>query len=293
MRVEEEDTRTIGRVRKRREGSAGERSGATSEHRAVGRMRALRSLPLTATAILVVAVVLVPPIDLLRTLGAGRATAAVEDPEGSGTGPTTGGLVAGSDAPATPVPGSAPGVSGTLPLEEARATWRVSGGTEEAAALAVVVARRRAARDASTPFVVLEAVERPAGDAVVVTVLVDDGRSAPRRFAVPIVLGPQGARLAGEPWELPPPSTEVLVPDTTVVDDARLVESARLALAGIGLVGDELTLVRTTAWPVIARIVDEGTPIEVWLRWHLDRFVVAGLPLDRSGTTGATAEPRP
>lgn len=226
-----------------------------------------------------------------------------------GAGPRPTGAAAAARAAA---PGSVtePAPAATLLVEELRATWRLTGGLEEAAALGVIVARRRAlagrAPGTDDPvFAVLEAIERPAGDAVVVTVLVDvgpvgvaaGGAPAPDaagmggppgagtqivRVAVPLVVGDDGPQLAGEPWTLPAPRLAVLAPAATPLDDARLVASARLALVRAGLAPDEdPELGRTSSWPVIATATIDGRPHDVWLRWHLDRFVVAGLPLDR------------
>lgn len=186
------------------------------------------------------------------------------------------------------------------PVAELRATWRLTGGLEEAAALGVIVARRaaveeRGADTAHRAFAVLEAVERPTGDAIVVTVLVDVGTADDAdgdpggdatglvRMAVPLVVGDQGPSLAGEPWVLPAPDLTVLAPAVTSLDDPRLVASARLALVRAGSPPDDApTLERTSSWPVVARLTVDGRPRVVWLRWHLDRFVVAGLPLDRA-----------
>lgn len=225
-------------------------------------------------------IALLPPIDALGALGnrrdgaSERAPAAMASPIPS--------PARTPERPAGPA-GPAPIVAAGPALDEQRATWRVTGGTEEAAALAVLVARRTALTTTSDPFVVLEALERPSGDAVVVTVLVDDGAGPVERLAVPVALGPEGARLAGTPWALPAPDPEVLEPDTSPITDALLLDSARRALDDLGLPTTDLRLARTTSWPVVATARDStGTTSRVWLRWHLDRYVVAGLPLDRT-----------
>jgi len=265
--------------------------GAAGDARAIGTARDARreasivrrsSRPLVAAALVgtVATVVVGPPIGTLAALRGA--------PPGTETS-VSDGTDASAGAPDRTMPGrrstepTAP-VTDPPALEEVRATWRVSGGTEEAAALGVVVARRTVTRDGDRPaFAVLEAVERPAGDAVVVTVLVETDDGTLERIAVPIALDPTGARLAGPPWRLPPPELTFLRPSTTPIDDARLLESAREALERVGRTGTGLTLGRTTSWPVVARFETERGIEELWLRWHLDRFVVAGLPLDRSG----------
>ena len=189
-------------------------------------------------------------------------------------------------------------------LEELRGGWRVEGGAEEAAALGVIAAHawadarsgRTAVSDAGAvsgtglgarseeragAIVTVEAVERPGALHAVVTLLVADGRGL-HRIAVPIVFAAEGPAVAGEPWRLPAPV--VTEPDVVgdAVDDPELLAAARSALETIGIPGGRLlALEATDGWPFIARLDDEmdGDP---WLRWHLDRFVVSGLPL-RSG----------
>lgn len=191
-------------------------------------------------------------------------------------------------------------------LEELRGGWRVEGGAEEAAALGVMAAHawadarsgRTAVSDEGTAqgagssagagagtragaIVAVEAVERPGALHAVVTLLVADGRGL-HRIAVPVMFAAEGAAIAGEPWRLPAPIATV--PDTTgdAVTDPELLEAARRALETIGVPGTRLlALEATDGWPFIARLDDEadGHP---WLRWHLDRFVISGLPL-RSG----------
>ena len=189
-------------------------------------------------------------------------------------------------------------------LEELRGGWRVEGGTEEAAALGVIAAHawadarsgRTAMSDAGAvpgtglgagsgeragAIVTVEAVERPGALHAVVTLLVADARGL-HRIAVPIVFAAEGPAVASEPWRLPGPVATV--PDVVgdAVGDPELLAAARSALETIGIPGGRLlTLEATDGWPFIARL-DDGTDGHPWLRWHLDRFVVAGLPL-RSG----------
>jgi hypothetical protein len=216
-----------------------------------------------------------------------------------------------SAAPATSVPdgevtegrwGAAPDRPGGLGLllEEFRGGWRVEGGSEEAAALAVVAAHawadaRRRPTQASPSItderamgaiVVIEAVERPGANHAVVTTLVapDGAIGTLHRLAIPVVMGSLGPVLAGRPWELPAPLLQDAPLAGTPVDDPELVASARRALDAVGLPGDRLVaLDATDGWPFIARFDDEALA-HPWLRWHLDRFVVSGLPLSRTGS---------
>lgn len=196
-------------------------------------------------------------------------------------------------------------------LQEIRGGWRLEAGVEEAAALAVLAghawARAIPSLDASArgvppsppgrgePMVVVEAVERPGPFAAIVTLLVapygpaDDlaalltaGSDDLFRLAVPVLMGGGGATLAGAPWTLPPPSPSVRSLDLTEVTDPELVRSARRALEGVGIAGERLVkLEATEGWPFIARL-DGSSDGDPWLRWHLDRFVVAGIPLQRT-----------
>lgn len=190
-----------------------------------------------------------------------------------------------------------PGGLGLL-LEEYRGGWRVEGGTEEAAALAVIAAhawadvRRRtsgtapgsADEEATGTVVAVEAVERPGAHHAVVTVLVapDGAVGALHRIAIPLMMGPAGPSLAGAPWSLPAPDVRSTPSVGTPIADPELIASARRALDAAGLPGDRLvTLEATDGWPFIARL-DDGDAAHPWLRWHLDRFVIAGLPLART-----------
>lgn len=202
-------------------------------------------------------------------------------------------------------------LEGDIRLQEIRGGWRLEAGVEEAAALAVLAghawARALPVLDASArgvpsspagrgePMVVVEAVERPGPFAAVVTLLVapygpaDDlaalltaGSGDLFRLAVPVLIGSEGATLAGTPWTLPPPSPSVRPLDLTEVTDPDLVRSARRALESVGMDGERLVALEATeGWPFIARL--DGAPNgDPWLRWHLDRFVVAGIPLQRT-----------
>jgi len=163
----------------------------------------------------------------------------------------------------------------------------VSGdGAEEAAALAAVAAHAWAmGRDGTGPDAVVvgvEAVERPGTQHAVATVLVGVAGEV-HRLAFPLRFADGGPVLAGDPWHLPAPD---LTPDpigSTAIGDEVLLGAARRALDAVGIPGDRLTSLEVTdGWPFVARLDDETTG-DPWLRWHVDRFVVAGLPLERAG----------
>ncbi len=216
--------------------------------------------------------------------------------------------------PGTPAPrdaspsvreGEGPGrpVLDGLLLREVRGGWRVEPGVEEAAALALIVGHgwqpdRVASEDEMGEgdprrLVIVEAVEQPGQGAAVITLLI-----APRgvglgaalhRVAVPIVIDPSGASLAGTPWELPPPAHDRRILEGVSVDDADLVASARRALDAVGHDGGSLVALEATAgWPFIART---ATGTRLWLRWHVDGFVVTGLPLHGAAVAAPRATP--
>jgi hypothetical protein len=205
----------------------------------------------------------------------------------------------------------------TLEGRELRGRWRVEAGPEEAVALAVVAGRAWLTGvepvldlgfDADRPpgsgyaeHLVVEAVEQPAPDALVITlvaVVLDTGGGAPsvRRLAVPVAATPDGPRLAGPPWELPPPVfDQVTLPREATEDEASL-DAARAALLAAGLTElDLVALHRTSGWPVIAEVATPGADRihEVWLRRHLDGFVVAGTTLAGVGNDAALPDTDP
>ena len=173
-------------------------------------------------------------------------------------------------------------------VEELRGPWRIEPGIEEAVALAVVAAHRWAteavagaeARGGGGVIVTVEAVERPGAHHAVVTLLiaVPDGL---HRIAQPVRLDTHSPALAGPPWRLPAPELRVIAIEGIAIGDAELVAAAERALTRAGLAGERLSsLEATDGWPFIARLDDTD---DVWLRWHVDRFVVPGLPLDTRG----------
>jgi hypothetical protein len=176
-----------------------------------------------------------------------------------------------------------------LVLEELRGGWRVESGVEESVALAVLAGHSWAATSramqatSGAVIVTVEAVERPGAHHAVVTLLIAAparGAHELHRIAVPVMLDADGPVLAGAPWVLPAPTMRTSVLQGSAIGDGELIAAARRALEGVGVPGERLVALEVTdGWPFIARLDDDadGHP---WLRWHVDRFVVAGLPLD-------------
>jgi hypothetical protein len=194
-------------------------------------------------------------------------------------------------------------------LLEQRGRWRVEAGAEEAAALAVVVARawltdhppRLAIADLAAPEVgryaehlVVEAVEGTAPELTVVTLLAvlldgqDDLTATVRRLAVPIALDGRGARPAGAPWWLPGPDLSPASPATRPLEDAADLLAAVGALESAGY--EDVTLQRledlagTAAIATVTARTPDGEQLDgpVVLRRHVDRYVVAGDVLART-----------
>ncbi len=189
-----------------------------------------------------------------------------------------------------------------------RGAWRGQAGEQDAAAMATVVAR--AWLTGTGPDLAIDGVPAPepgryvehlavegvamAGpEAAVVTLLAivldergEDDEDAltvdVRRLAVPIALEARAARPAGSPWMLPGPELDAAVPISDAVDDPDRLAAAENALERTGFERIELReLSRTSSWPWIAQVrarTPGGERVDgpVWLRWHLDRFVVAG-----------------
>ncbi|MFW5933159.1 MAG: hypothetical protein ACOCT8_00345 [Actinomycetota bacterium] len=199
---------------------------------------------------------------------------------------------------------------------EPAAGWRVIAGAEEAASLGVAVARAALTSidpvltidgveltdtDTYAEHLVVEAVERTGPTAATVTVLAvvlhEGAESDPevRRLAVPITFDAEGPHPAGTPWELPAPSLEPRPQQLTPVDDPDQQLRAVEALAEAGLDELELLGLRTAeGGPAAAEVRGpDGEEHQVWLRHHLDGFVVAGIPLpDERLETPADGEPR-
>lgn len=226
----------------------------------------------------------------------GDLPVAVPDDTGGEDGPVSGGEVV------------------TLEGVEHRGRWRVEPGVEEAVALAVLAGRAwltgvepvlsfdelgPQATGGYAEHLVVEAVEQPAPDAVVVTlVAVVLDTTAPtsspaiRRIAVPLALTGDGPRFAGQPWELSPPVVEAVVLPREETDDTRELAAARAALGAAGLEDHELVgLHHTSSWPVVAQVTTGAdTTSEIWLRRHLDGFVVAGTTLAGAEDTTAAVD---
>ena len=273
----------------------------TTAVRAAGRAARAGGVLLAAGA----AAVLVAPARFAPgTTGvAGRVDAAGAD-AGAAAGPTAvapaaapTGTTDGDPAPADRV-GTPPGAatSADLRLVELRGGWRDREDLATAVALAVLVGTAHADTTLGAGArVAVEAVEQPGPDAAVVTLLVAPARAedadAPRavRLAVPVRTGAGGVRVAGNPWTLPGPRLDPDPPAGDAVTDADLLEAAADALARAGIGADLASLETTDAWPFVARL--DGGPggsgsTTVWLRWHLDRFVVSGLPLQTAAGSG-------
>ena len=260
-----------------------------------------RVMLLVGVAALVVLVVLRSPADVLGTIvpGApaspqvdaetpvemvGSVPAAVTAPGGTGS--------AGEAQAATTDVGRwgepAPRPTTGVVVEELRGAWRVEPGIEEAVALAVVAAHRWGAgsvgeadaRGGGAVIVTVEAVERPGAHHAVITLLVAVEADL-HRIAQPVRLDTGAPSLAGPPWRLDPPELRVIELEGSPIGDTELIAAAERSLTHAGLPGERLTsLEATDGWPFIARLEDTD---DVWLRWHVDRFVVPGLPLDAIG----------
>lgn len=215
-----------------------------------------------------------------------------------------------------PVTGDAAGEPGTdqtselLWAVEHPVSYRLRPGPEEAAALAVAVARAwltglepTLAIDGLAPpqfpryaeHLVVEAVEPVAGDLTVVTVLAvllapetdadAGGEIEVRRLAVPVATTRDGTRPAGSPWWLPEPTLAVLRPalDAPLGPEER--HEATLALERVGFAEvtiDDLHAVGPTVAVATARATTpagEQVDGEIWLRRHLHGFAVTGAPL--------------
>jgi hypothetical protein len=250
-----------------------------------------------------------------------HAAAAPVDPDPTEADPGTAGATArdepGADLVGPPVdtapgPAAAPGdlpAAEELLLVEQRGRWRAEAGAEEAAALAVVVARawltdhdpRLAIAELTPPEVgryaehlMVEAVEATAPDLTVVTLLAVllDGRDelavSVRRLAVPIALDATGARPAGTPWWLPGPTLDPADLSTRPIADVDEVVAAAAALEAAGY--EDLTvdgleeLGGTAAVATVRARTPDGERVDgpVVLRRHLDRWVVAGDVLARA-----------
>lgn len=204
-----------------------------------------------------------------------------------------------------------------LEIREFRGQWRVAPGSEEAASLAVVVARAwltgvgpplllpgiDPGAGAYAEHLVVEATERTSADTEVVTVLAVTLRDvdapvpsvAVERLAVPIAWDEDGPRPAGAPWPLPGPRLDPVTPALVPLDDDPAAwDQVTLALAAAGLGTHQLEVLRQVPdGPVVATIGDGTRQHDVWLRPHLGGYVVAGITLPGTANGGPAAEDRP
>jgi hypothetical protein len=244
-----------------------------------------------------------PDVTSPRDPSAGSHGTGADGTEGeAGTGPT-----------ASPVPdaGSVPEEGGWWSTEQ-RGNWRLAPGDGATAAIATAVGRawltevaprlevtgiEPAGARTYAEHLAVEAVERPAAGAAVVTLLAvvlyaDAEHTAEvQRVAVPIAETPDGPRPAGSPWRLPAPDLTVTPLDASPVDDPPLVLEALEALEaagfGEGRPLEVTTLERTDGWPWVAHVRISDTEAgadprwegSVWLRRHLDGFALSGVPL--------------
>jgi hypothetical protein len=228
--------------------------------------------------------------------------------------PGHGSVAAPTNQPTDPdgLPAVDAGPADEVLLLEQRGRWRVAPGAEEAAALAVVVARawltdhepHLAIADVQPPEVgryaehlVVEAVEATAPELTVVTLLAvlldghDELTTTVRRLAVPIALDAVGARPAGSPWWLPGPTLSPAPPATQPIEDVDDLLAAATALEAAGYedvtVGGLEDLGGTAVIAAVTARTPEGEPIDgpMVLRRHVDRYVVAGDVLARAEPT--------
>lgn len=255
-----------------------------------------------------------PPADT----GHGRANAAPSEatPAEGAPADTTGPPATGESAGVPPRdggqpdPGAVADPSGAgLELLEIRGQWRAQAGAEEAASVAVAVARAwltglepRLHVDGVEPVddrayvehLVVEAVEQPAAGASVVTlvaVVLDGEELLPRvrRLAVPVSWGSSGPQPAGTPWWLPAPSLRTRPLERAAVEDDAEELAVLEALAAAGFEVDGIDgLWRTGSWPMVAEVrarTPAGDRLDgpVWLRPHQGGYVVGGTTVTAAG----------
>ncbi|MFA9445096.1 hypothetical protein [Egicoccus sp. AB-alg6-2] len=192
-----------------------------------------------------------------------------------------------------------------LHVEQLRGGWREMPGDGATVVVALAVARAWLTGlgpqlhvdvlgprqpDHYAEHLVVEAIERPAAGAAVVTLLAvmldasDEGQAHLRRVAVPVDESGLQPQPAGQPWPLPVPAFTVTSPAVTDELDEAFRPAAEEALTAAGFTDFELRgLQRTAGWPVLASVRTSGPDGDedhvVWLRRHVNEFVVAGLPL--------------
>jgi len=208
-----------------------------------------------------------------------------------------------------PSAGDAPPGQGTddpvLEITELRGDWRLGPEVGDLGAVAMLVARAWLGGagpvlsvDGLEPLtgtyleqVAVETVERPGPGVAVVSlsavVLEAQGEgfvARARRLAVPLAVGDVRVRPAGQPWWLPGHDLTPTTLETTPVDEEPEMLAAAQAVSDAGYQEVELVaLERSGTGPWIAwveSITPEGLEVSgpVWLRRHLDGFVVVGTP---------------
>ncbi len=172
---------------------------------------------------------------------------------------------------------------------------RRAGDLGEAVQVALPVAAAHLGGPARTHLHV-ESVDAPGpGAAVVVLVGIElrDGRPVTTRLAVPVLLV-DGHWAAGLPWTLPAPAAPQpdAVLDALPSDDPAMRRLAVVALEHVGWqdVTVEAVGVALDAWPHIVTFSatdrqGQRTRQTVWLRRHLDQFVVAGTTAPHATST--------
>lgn len=193
---------------------------------------------------------------------------------------------------------------------------RVVPDVGDAAALALVAGRHwlgdlgaglelglgRAGTGAYVEHLAVESFDMPGAGSVVVSlvaVLLDideDTYTGARvvRIAVPVLLDGDGARLADDPWWLSPPDLTVADLAWSPIEDPAALLHAAEALTAAGFTEvDVRSLSSSASWPhrvevsAVAPGAASATVHTLWLRRHLDGFVVAGALPRRSHTDPA------
>lgn len=277
---------------------------AERPRRRLHRLVALAAVPWVVVAVLVGWRGAGDPVDATPTDTETVAVGAQDAPTEPPADPDT----SVGDEPAAEPASPEPAGEEDLVIETWQGGWREYPGDGATVAVAAAVARAwltgldpvlevagvRPADDAGyAEHLTVEAIERPGPGAAVVTFSAvvlegtDPATARLRRVAVPVDERDVDPRPAGTPWEVAPLDLTAAPPAVADELGQEHWPAAEAALRTAGFVEAELRgLQRTTSWPVLASIRTE-TPAGprdevVWLRRHLDRFVVAGLPLTQA-----------
>lgn len=199
---------------------------------------------------------------------------------------------------------------------------RVVPDVGDAAALALIAGRHwlgdlgaglelglgRAGTGSYVEHLAVESFDMPGAGSVVVSlvaVLLDVGEDTYTgarvvRIAVPVLLDGDGARLAGDPWWLSPPDLTVADLAWSPIEDPGELLQAAEALTAAGFTEvDVHALSSSASWPhrvevsAVAPGATSAATQTVWLRRHLDGFVVAGALPSRGYTDPATPREDP